>query len=99
MISIHRPMRIASTLALAFAPLLGAAIAHAAPPTPTKSTADASDDNAKVRSLFRRAAAASEAGKYEEARDLLLDAWTIRQTYDVASSLAQVEIQLKHYRD
>lgn len=99
MILTHRPCYLACTALVAIAPLLGATIAHAAPPNAAKDNLDSSDDNAKVRSLFRRAATASEAGKYEEARELLLDAWAIRQTYDVASSLAQVEIQLKHYRD
>ena len=99
MILTHRPLHLACTLVAAFAPILVGATAHAAPPNATKSSLDSSDDNAKLRSLFRKAAAASEAGKYEEARDLLSDAWAIRQTYDVASSLAQVEIQLRLYRD
>jgi hypothetical protein len=57
------------------------------------------DDNDRVRSLFRRGAAAFQAGKLEEARQLLLEAWAVRQTYDVASSLAQIELELKRYAD
>ena len=95
----QRPTRIAGALVVALASLFGTAIANAAPDDAPQAAADATDDNTRVRSLFRKAAAASQAGKYEEARQLLQDAWAIRQTYDVASSLAQVEIQLKRYRD
>ncbi|HKO50302.1 MAG TPA: hypothetical protein VJV79_21375 [Polyangiaceae bacterium] len=89
----------AFAFACALSPILAPAIARAAPPEPPKPAADPTDDNTRVRSLFRKAAAASQAAKYEEARQLLLAAWAIRQTYDVASSLAQVELQLKLDRD
>ncbi|HEY3253450.1 MAG TPA: hypothetical protein VGJ91_05860, partial [Polyangiaceae bacterium] len=95
----QRPIRVAAVMVVALTPLLVTAICKASPANTAKANTDASDDNTRLRSLFRKAAAASQEGKYEEARQLLLDAWTIRQTYDVASSLAQVEIQLKHYRD
>jgi hypothetical protein len=99
MISNLKSARALSVLALAITPLLVTVHASAAPPATAKGDAQPPDDNDRVRSLFRKGAAAFEAGKLEEARQLLLEAWTIRQTYDVASSLAQVEIELKRYRD
>ena len=99
MIRTQSQHRLAAVLAVALAPLLGTAMSHAAPADAAKSASAPPDDNARARSLFRKAATASQEGRYEQARQLLLDAWTIRQTYDVASSLAQVEIQLKLYRD
>lgn len=95
----QRPNRIVIPFIVALAPLLGTAMGHATPAEATKSASDPSDDNTRVRSLFRKAASVSQEGRYDEAHQLLLDAWTIRQTYDVASSLAQVEMQLKLYRD
>ena len=99
MTRIQRSHRIATALVVALAPLFGTAISQAAPPDAAKGAPASVDDNTRVRSLFRSAASASQEGRYAEARQLLLDAWTIRQTYDVASSLAQVEMQLKLYRD
>jgi hypothetical protein len=98
---IQKPTRIAHALVLgvALTPLFSSASARAAGPNSATGSADPADGNTRVRSLFRQASVASQDGKYEEARRLLLDAWSIRQTYDVASSLAQVEIQLKRYRD
>lgn len=90
--------RLTAAIMISLAPLLGTAPANAGPDT-TKGSLEPADDNARARSSFRKAAAASQAGRYEEARQLLLDAWSVRQTYDIASSLAQVEIQLKRYRD
>ena len=57
------------------------------------------DANARVRALFRQAYTAYNARNYEESRQLLLQAWAIRQTYDVASALAQSEMKLQHYRE
>lgn len=53
----------------------------------------------RTRTLFRQAAAAFSAGKSDEARKLLLEAWNIRRTYDVAAALGQAELDLKLYRD
>ena len=63
------------------------------------STQTSDDTNAQVRTLFRQAYAAYNSHNYEESRQLLLQAWAIRQTYDVASALAQSEMKLQHYRD
>jgi hypothetical protein len=96
---LHRRLNPLVYAAFAVAPLFVTANAVSAPNGAPKSEAEAGDDNARVRSLFRRGSAAFEAGKLEESRQLFLDSWAIRQTYDVASSLAQVEMQLKRYRD
>jgi hypothetical protein len=53
----------------------------------------------RTRTLFRQAATAFSAGKSDEARKLLLEAWNIRRTYDVAAALGQAELDLKLYRD
>jgi hypothetical protein len=57
------------------------------------------DTNDRVRSLFREAYAAYNAKNYEESRDLLSQAWAVRQTYDIASALAQSEMKLRQYRE
>ena len=52
------------------------------------------DDYARARALYRQASDAFEASQYAEARRLLLDAWALRQSYDVAASLGDAEIKL-----
>jgi len=64
----------------------------------TKASA-ADGDETRVRSLYRKAAAAFGAGKYEDAQVLLLEAWHLRRSYDVAAALGQAELELKRYRD
>jgi hypothetical protein len=74
----------------------------AGPDTPGGATSkvdNGSDDNERARALYREALAAHKAQHYEEARKMLLQVWAIRQTYDVASALAQPEMKLKLYRD
>lgn len=66
--------------------------------SPTADTTSA-DDNSRLRALFREGVQAFEQGRNEQAVRILSEAWAIRQTYDVAASLAQAEIQLKRYRD
>lgn len=61
--------------------------------------ATATDDNARLQALFRKGVKAFDAGKNEEAVQILSEAWAIRQTYDVGAMLAQGEIRLKRYRD
>jgi hypothetical protein len=57
------------------------------------------DDNDEARRLYRNGVAAFDADKPQEARQLLLRAWSIRRTYDVASVLGQVELALNLPRD
>ena len=65
-------------------------------PRPAQNSDDA---NIRVRALFRQAYTAYNAHNYEESRQLLMQVWAIRQTYDVASALAQSEMKLQQYRD
>ncbi len=62
-------------------------------------TQNSDDANVRVRALFRQAYTAYNAHNYEESRQLLIQAWSIRQTYDVASALAQSEMKVEKYRD
>lgn len=82
--------RIAIVLAV-LAVLPGVAVAQ----TPNSAT----DNNTRARNLFRQGAAAMKDGKYAEARNALLEAWSLSHTYDVAAILGQAEIELKLYRD
>jgi len=61
-------------------------------------TAYAADQD-RPRILYRQAEVAYSAGHYDEARKLLLEAWGVRQTYDVAAALGQAELELELYRD
>lgn len=65
---------------------------------PDSAAATASDPD-RPRVLYRQAEAAFAAGKVDDARHLLLEAWSVRQTYDVAAALGQAELELKLYRD
>ena len=57
------------------------------------------DDYARARALYKKAAEAFEATEYTEARRLLLDAWALRQSYDVAASLGDTEIKLRLFAE
>ena len=84
---------------LVAAPLVFVA-ALSSPCSAEPTNADVSaDDNARARVLLREGIDAFKAGKNEEAATALSGAWAIRQTYDVAASLAQAELALKRYRD
>jgi hypothetical protein len=65
---------------------------------PDSESAAATDAN-RPRVLYRQAEAAFAAGKIDDARRILLEAWSVRQTYDVAAALGQAELELKLYRD
>ncbi len=56
-------------------------------------------DYARARTLYRRASQAFEGGHYTEARELLLRAWALRQSYDVAASLGDTEVRLGLFAD
>jgi hypothetical protein len=62
--------------------------AETSPPEPS------ADEYARARSLYKQAAESFEASQYSEARRLLLEAWALRQSYDVAASLGDTEIKL-----
>jgi hypothetical protein len=63
------------------------------------SQGEPAEENAHVRALYRESATLFKSGKSAEARQKLLEAWAIRQTYDVAAALAQVELDLGLDRD
>jgi hypothetical protein len=54
-------------------------------------------ENERAREKFRLGVNAFRAERFEEARQLLSEAWRLRRTYDVAASLAQVEHELGHH--
>jgi hypothetical protein len=56
----------------------------------------ASTQAASPQVRYRQAHEAFSAGKWDDARRLLLDLWKERPSYDVAVTLVQVEYQLKH---
>lgn len=84
---------------LARIPSALAQAAPAAPPSPQGVASESADDNDEARRLYRSGVAAFDADKPEEARRLLLQAWSVRRTYDVASVLGQVELSLNLPRD
>jgi hypothetical protein len=69
--------------------------AQAGPPIVTESGAGDQEADA----LFRQGNAAVDAGKVEQAYKLLLGAWKLKQTHDIAGNLAQVELKLGKTRD
>jgi hypothetical protein len=75
--------------------LLFSLTAPAVAQTPDK--AEVAQENKRIRDLFRKGSKALEARKYVEAQKTLEEAWSLRQTYDVAAALAQAESELGHY--
>ena len=66
-------------------------------PGSTVATSDSDIDHARV--LYKKAQVAFEAERYDEARQLLLQVWQIRQTTDTAAELGHTEMELRRYRD
>lgn len=66
-------------------------------PGSTVATSDSDIDRARV--LYKKAQVAFEAERYDEARQLLLQVWQIRQTTDTAAELGHTEMELRRYRD
>jgi hypothetical protein len=54
----------------------------------------ATTEYARARALYRRASHSFEEGHYSDARRFLLEAWALRQSYDVAASLGDTEVKL-----
>jgi hypothetical protein len=84
------------------APDLGASgSAPAGAPSSTASTASklSPQDEEQVRALVRTGNDLYETGHNVEARKALLEAWHMQQSYDVASSLGLVELELGHVVD
>ena len=57
------------------------------------------DENSPQRALYRKAQNAFEAGDFEQARGLFLQAYAIQPRAEVALGLGQAEFELKRYRD
>jgi hypothetical protein len=73
------------------------AIASAAVVTSPEDARAQTTSQASPQVRYRQAHAAFKAGKWAEARQLLLALWKEEPTYDVAVTLVQVEYQLQHY--
>lgn len=73
-------------------PAVAAEAASNAQSAPTNT--DVSAQNERVRELFRQGADAFDKKEFSRARSLWLEAWSLRQTYDVATALGQVELEL-----
>jgi hypothetical protein len=82
-----------------FVPVVLASLVALPSPARGQTSQIVTEENARARELFRRGAAAMKDGKYADARKILLEAWSLRRTYDVASVLGQAELELKLYRD
>lgn len=57
------------------------------------------DPESHFRELCSRAQAAAEVGKFDQSRGLLLQAWALQPTPEVALALGRAEFELKRYRD
>jgi hypothetical protein len=75
--------------------LLAEAPSFAQTPTSAAAVSPANDADA----LYEQGGAAFDAGKLDRAYDLYRRAWALRQTYDIAGNLAQVELALGKKRD
>ena len=72
---------------------------HASADEPAATKQSLPDLDSHFHELRKRAETAFETGKFEQARGLLLQAWALQPTPDVALALAQSEFELKRYRD
>ncbi|MFZ5895569.1 MAG: tetratricopeptide repeat protein [Myxococcota bacterium] len=73
------------------------ATAHAEPASAASAgTKGSESDDARIRALVRRGETLYESGQTAQARQPLLEAWALRQSYDVATMLGQVEQDLGH---
>jgi hypothetical protein len=83
--------------------LVAFALAVATKPLPAQTAANSAsstqDLNKRVRQLVHQAGESIRVGRYEEARQSLLEAWSLRKAPDIAGVLAQAEIELKLYAD
>ena len=57
------------------------------------------DENSPQRALYKKAQSAFEAGDFEQARGLFLQANAIQPRAEIALGLGQTEFELKRYRD
>jgi PEGA domain len=95
----HRTMKRATLSTLLLVPLLAAAPAAAQPAARPGAVADAGASGDDADALFKKGMAALTAGNTQQAYALDLAAWKLKQTYDIAGNLAQVELMLGKKRD
>lgn len=84
--------------ALATLSILSAAAPQSAHGQGAPSSAIAPDEDRR-RSLYQQGKDAIKAQRWVDARTKLLDAWTIRPSYDVALSLSQAEFNLEAFAE
>jgi hypothetical protein len=83
----------------AVACVLSSATVHAQAGAAAASPQGSESDDERIRALVRRGEKLYESGQTLQARQPLLEAWTLRQSYDVATMLGQVEQDLGHDAD
>jgi hypothetical protein len=88
-------------LSSALMSVLATRVAHAETeqPIPAASAVTGTSEEEEVRRLYRASYESSSAGNLREGKTLLLRAWAIRHTYDIASALGQLELALDEPRD
>lgn len=81
--------------------LFGAATAVAQPaPAPHPGDPPLLDPSGdKADELHRQALDAAKAGKHDRARELLLEAFALKKSHDIAANLGNSEMELHRYRD
>lgn len=70
-----------------------------AAPLLAQSAAGSTETTDRARALFKQAESAFGDSKFLQARALLLEAWSLSPSYDVAAALGEAELELKMYRD
>lgn len=79
--------------------LLPFSVAAPAAAQPRSGSADAGAVTDEADALFNRGKAALTSGKIDQAYQLYLASWRLKQTHDIAGNLAQVELMLGKKRD
>lgn len=84
-------------------------VAGAKPATPSTDAANAGEQRgstreegdaaARVRQLVRDGEQAFQAGQLERARTLLQQAWALRNSYDIAATIGQIDLELGRYAE
>jgi hypothetical protein len=92
-------MRRVALSALLLLPLLASAPAAAQPAPDRHAAPNSAAANDDADTLFEKGMAALSAGHTQQAYDLDLAAWKLKQTHDIAGNLAQVELMLGKKRD
>jgi hypothetical protein len=92
-------MRRAALSTLLLQPLLAASPAAAQPAQHPRAIVDSGTPSDDADLLFKKGTAALTSGNTQQAYELDLAAWKLKQTHDIAGNLAQVELLLGKKRD